>query len=128
MAALLIVPSHAAASYKPGEYKGHNSQGGKMILRAAPGKIERYGQQVTLRCRVGGRVTTESGRFTTRRPIRVGRSGRFSSRRKGRYDVVMKGRVTGNTASGKFRVSFKRGRERCSSPTVTWTARWFLPL
>ena len=128
MAALLAVPSQAAASYTPGEYKGHNSQGGKMILRAAPGKIERFGQQVKIKCRVGRRVRTEGGRFTSRQAIRVGKSGRFSAKRKGKYNVVMKGRVKGNTASGKFRVSFKRGRQRCSSPTVTWTARWFLPL
>ena len=128
-ATLLALPSQAAASYTPGEYKGHNSQGGKMILRAAPGKIERFGQQVKIKCRVDGRVVDrETGRFTSRRPIQVGRSGRFSAKRKGRYNVVMRGRVTGNSASGKFRVSFKRGRARCSSPTVTWTARWFVPL
>ena len=128
-AALLAAPSQAAASYTPGNYKGFNSQKNKMILRAAPGKIERHGQQVKIKCRVGkGRTRTEVGRFTTRRPIKVGRSGRFSSKRKGKYNVVMKGRLSGNTASGTFKLSFKRGRQRCWSPKVSWTARWFASL
>jgi hypothetical protein len=127
-AALLIAPSQAAAAYVPGEYKGFNSQGGKAIMGVRSGKIVRYGQDVKMKCRTGNRVRTSSGRFTTRRPVKIGKSGRFSKkRRKGVYRPTISGRVDGNEVKGKFRLKIKRGGETCTSPVVKFTLRWFLP-
>jgi hypothetical protein len=94
-----------------------------MILTVGPDKVVRYGQGVKVTCKRGRRVRTESGRFTTRRPIAIDAEGRFSSKRtSGRYRPVMTGRVQGTTAEGTFRLVFTKSGQTCKSRTVSWQA------
>src|SRR3712207_5844930 len=121
-AALAIPATAAAADYETGDYFGTTSQGGDMIMTVSEGKIERYGFELKLTCK-GRRRKTSSGRYTNRLGVSIGADGRFVSR-KGRKGLkpVLKGRISGTTASGTFRFTLSQNGETCKSPLVKWSA------
>jgi hypothetical protein len=121
--AVLALPAAAAADYSPGEYKGTNSQGRPMTLTVGEGEVLRYGQALKMTCREGRRRYTEGGRFTSRVPLAIDADGDFAAKRSSKgFKPSISGHVEGTRASGKFRLSFKRGGRSCTSPLVRWTA------
>jgi hypothetical protein len=124
VAAALAFPAGAqAADYTEGDWFGTTSQGGDMIMLFEDGKVARYGFELRLDCKRGKRTYKSSGRYTNRIGARVGGDGRFEARKSANgFKPVLKGRVSGDQASGTFKLSFKRNGERCKSPLVRWEA------
>lgn len=101
--------------------RGRTGQGRSIRIKVFPDHIKLQRFSIELHCSGGYTLIDSESNFL---PSAATRKGRIHDAQVGNTDeVLIRGKLSGRTVTGRIRVRDRLGKHRCSSPWVSFKAR-----